>query len=126
MPNGSVVTLMPAMPAGALVGAPMLLEQRLRYEFKASAAVPGALGLWRTVVSTGSAEELVAPFTNAARFRFFVQNADTAQSPVPSPLSDTRGVEFVLAARSETSVGGGFGHDSTLVSTAVFFRNRIN
>ena len=126
LPGGRNVIVSPAMPAGALIAAPMLLEQRLRFEFKPSAIVPGANGLWRTIVASGSAEELATPFTSTARFKFLVLNADSAQSAVPSPLSDTRGIEFVLAARSEYTAGGSAAPDSTLVRTAVFFRNRIN
>jgi hypothetical protein len=126
LPGGRVMVVSPAMPAGALIATPMLLEQRLRYEFKASALVPGANGLWRTVVATATAEELAAPFTSAARFKFLVLNADSAQSTVPSPLSNTRGIEFVMAARSEYTAGGSAAPDSTLVRTAVYFRNRLN
>jgi prepilin-type N-terminal cleavage/methylation domain-containing protein len=126
LPNGRTVTVTPAMPADAVPSTPMLLEQRLRYEFKASGYVPGALGLWRTVVATGTQEELVAPFTSAAGFRFFALNDDSSQAAVPSPLADTRGIEFVLAARSERAPGGAAAPDSTLVTTAVFFRNRVN
>ena len=126
LPGGLTAVVSPAMPAGALAAAPMLLEQRLRYAFTPSGIVPGATGLWRTVVATGTAEELAAPFTSAARFRFLVKNADSSQTTVPSPLADTRGIEIVLAARSEHIAGGAAAPDSTLVNTAVFFRNRID
>src|SRR5262249_25627089 len=126
LPGGRVMTVTPAMRAGALIATPMLVEQRLRYQFKPSVLVPGANGLWRTVVATGVAEELAAPFTSAARFKFLVLNADSAQSAVPTPLADTRGIEFVLAARSTYTAGGGAAPDSTLVRTAVYFRNRLN
>ena len=126
LPGGRTMIVSPAMPGGALIAAPMLLEQRLRYEFKPSVLVPGANGLWRTVVSSGTAEELATPFTSNARFKFLVLNSDSAQSAVPSPLSDTRGIEFMLAARSSYTAGGSAAPDSTLVRTAVFFRNRIN
>jgi prepilin-type N-terminal cleavage/methylation domain-containing protein len=52
--NGMVVSVAPALPAGAIPGTVVLFEQQIRYEFKNSVAVPGAIGLWRTVVSTGA------------------------------------------------------------------------
>jgi hypothetical protein len=114
------------MPAGAVVGTFMFFEEQLAYEFKASVAVPGTIGLWRTVVKTGSADELVSPFTNNAAFKFYVLNRDTSQAAVPSPLSNIRGFEFVLAARSINTPVGSSGPITTTVNTAVFFRNRTN
>jgi hypothetical protein len=78
------------------------------------------------LVKTGATEELVTPFTSGAAFRFYVLNSDTSQVAVPSPLSNIRGIEFVLTARSETAPGGQAQPESTQVNTAVFFRNRLN
>ena len=124
--NGRVVAVLPALPAAAPAGTPVLFEERVRYEFKPSVSVSGARALWRTAVATGSAEELVTPFTNSARFRFFVLDNDSSQAAVPASLSDIRGIEFVLTARSETAPGGAAEPESTLVNTAVFFRNSLN
>jgi hypothetical protein len=126
LPTGKVVQVTPIMPSQAVVGTPVFFEQQVRYEFKASVAVPGATGLWRTLVKTGATEELVTPFTSGAAFRFYVLNSDTSQVAVPSPLSNIRGIEFVLTARSETAPGGQAQPESTQVNTAVFFRNRLN
>ena len=126
LPNGRVVSVTPALPAAATAGTPVFFEEQVRYEFKASVAVPGATGLWRTVVKTGATEELVTPFTSSAAFKFYSLNADTSQVAVPSPLSNIRGIEFVLTARSETAPGGQAQPESTQVNTAVFFRNRLN
>jgi prepilin-type N-terminal cleavage/methylation domain-containing protein len=132
LPNGRVVSLAPVLPVAAVPGTPVLFEQRLRYEFKASVMVPGATGLWRTTVSGGgidddaNSEELVAPFTGSAHFKFFVLNSDTSQAAVPSPVSNIRGIEFVLSARSTNAPAGQAAPESTQVNTAVFFRNRLN
>ena len=124
--GGRVVALAPALPAGAVAGTPVLFEQRLLYEFKNSVMVPGSTALWRTVVATGAAEELVAPFTSGAHFKFFVLNSDTSQSAVPSPLANARGIELDLRTRSAHASPGAVAPESTLVTTAIFFRNRIN
>ena len=79
-----------AIPALTAVGTAVLLFQRLTYEFKASGALAGRTGLWRTVVATGQTDELVAPFDATATFRFFRTGSDTAQAAVPSPLNTTR------------------------------------
>jgi prepilin-type N-terminal cleavage/methylation domain-containing protein len=126
MTGGKVIAVSPQMPAGAVVGAFMFFEEQLSYEFKASVAVPGTIGLWRTVVKTSSADELVSPFTSNAAFKFYVLNRDTSQVAVPSPLSNIRGFEFVLAARSVNTPVGSTGPITTTVNTSVFFRNRLN
>jgi prepilin-type N-terminal cleavage/methylation domain-containing protein len=126
LPNGKTVWVSPGLPVGAVPGTVVFFEQQIRYEFKNSVAVPGAIGLWRTVVSTGQSDELVTPFTSNAAFRYYVLNADTSQAAAPSPLSNARGIEFTLAARSETAPEGAGSVATTSVTTAVFFRNRTN
>ena len=124
--NGKTVTVSPALPAGAVQGTIMLFEQQVKYEFKNSVAVPGAYGLWRTIVSTAASNEIVTPFTTTAGFRYYVGNADTSQAAAPSPLSSARGIEFTLNARSVNAPEGSSGYQTSTVTTAVFFRNRTN
>jgi prepilin-type N-terminal cleavage/methylation domain-containing protein len=124
--NGRTVSVNPGLPAGAVAGTIMLFEQQVKYEFKSSSAVPGAYGLWRTIVSTGASNEIVTPFTSSAAFRYYVGNADTSQAAAPSPLSSARGIEFTLAARSVNAPEGSGGYQTSSVTTAVFFRNRTN
>ena len=107
-------------PRGSLV----FLYRRVRYEFKASVAVPGQTGLWRTVVTTGQTEELAAPFAATARVNFFVLNNGTAQAAVPAPLTNTRGLELVLNGLSERAPSGSAVAKSSPVTTSVFFENR--
>jgi prepilin-type N-terminal cleavage/methylation domain-containing protein len=126
LPNGKTISVSPALPSGAVAGTVVFFEEQIRYDFQNSVAVPGAVGLWRTVVKTGATDEIVTPFTSAAKFRYYVMNADTSQAAAPSPLSSTRGIEFTLAARSETSPEGTGTPATTSVTTAVFFRNRTN
>lgn len=124
--GGRVVTLSPALPAVAGPGMPVFLFQRLRYAFDASTLLPGRVGLWRTVVATGAAEEIAAPFDATSRFKFFVLNRDTSQNDAPNPLADTRGIDLVLDAASERTPQGSAGPKRVQVRTAVFFRNRLN
>jgi prepilin-type N-terminal cleavage/methylation domain-containing protein len=137
--TGSAITTLPAFggsPAGTVVnlggviapvpapGDLVFLFQRVRYEFKASAAVAGRTGLWRTLLTPNTTEELAAPFDSTARARFYVLNGAVAQTAVPSPLSDTRGFELVLNGMSEGTPRGSPSPKVSTVTTSVFFQNR--
>ncbi|MEK7668506.1 MAG: prepilin-type N-terminal cleavage/methylation domain-containing protein, partial [Gemmatimonadota bacterium] len=63
--NVAVAPNVLATPVGAIV----YLYQKVRYAFAASVEIPGRRALWRTVLSTGSRDELVAPFDTSARFQ---------------------------------------------------------
>jgi hypothetical protein len=104
----------------------VLLFQRIRYRFAASSAMPGRIGLWRTVVATGTAEELAAPFDSSAVFRFFQLDSDTAQAAAPSPLSTTRGIELRLAGASRGTPYGAAGPKVVNLTTAIYFQNRLD
>jgi prepilin-type N-terminal cleavage/methylation domain-containing protein len=128
--GGKNVVVKPAVPAAAGLGTPVFLYSRIRYEFKASTAVPGKLGLWRTSITPNgneSTEELVAPFDNTARWAFFTINGgNVAQANPPAALSDIRGLELHLDGMSETIAPGQVTNEKAPFTTAVFFKNRIN
>jgi len=123
-PAGQAINLSSAAITPPARGTLVFLYRRVRYEFKASTSVPGRTGLWRTLVTPNTSEELAAPFNNTARVRFYVLNATTAQDAVPSPLSDTRGLELVLDGMSENTPRGSASPKVTSVTTSVFFENR--
>ena len=129
LPQGRVVSVQPplpqTLPAVTAVGTPVFLYQRLTYEFKASVALPGRTALWRTAAATGQADELVAPFDPAAKFRFFVVGSDTAQAAVPNPLSNMRGLELNLTSQSDRAAEGTAAPMQAQAVTAVFFNNQI-
>jgi prepilin-type N-terminal cleavage/methylation domain-containing protein len=118
--NLTGAALIPAPPVGSII----FLYRRVRYEFKNSVAVPGRLGLWRTTLSDGATEELAAPFDNTARVNFYVLNNAIAQSAVPVPLTDVRGLELVLNGMSERTPGGSTAPKTANVTSSVFFENR--
>jgi prepilin-type N-terminal cleavage/methylation domain-containing protein len=122
-PAGQIVNVGGALAPVPPVGSIVFLFRRVRYEFKASAAVPGREGLWRTLVSTGATEELATPFDASARVRFYVLNATTAQDAVP-PLTNVRGLEFRLDGVSESTPRGSPAPPKSVVTTSVFFENR--
>ena len=129
VPGGRVVAVQPVLPVNAGLGTPTFLYERVVYELKASQAVPGKLGLWRTLVrANGNAtEELVAPFANTAKWRFFtLQGGANAQDNPPAALSDIRGLELHLDGLSEYAVRGQVSAESAPFTTAVFFKNRTN
>jgi prepilin-type N-terminal cleavage/methylation domain-containing protein len=128
-PQGRVVNLtsgagLVAPPLGPEVGSIFLLYRRVRYEFKASVAIPGRTALWRTTLDFGgTTEELAAPFANTARVNFYVLDNPTPQAAVP-PLGNIRGLELVLDGMSEQTPGGSTAPKTSNVRTSVFFENR--
>ena len=129
VPGGRVVGVQPTLPVSAGLGTPTFLYERVKYELKASAAVPGKIGLWRTLVKANGnlTEELVAPFAATAKWRFFtLQGGATAQDNPPASLSDIRGLELHLDGLSEYAVSGQSTNESAPFTTAVFFKNRTN
>jgi prepilin-type N-terminal cleavage/methylation domain-containing protein len=113
-------TVNPVPPVGTI----FFLFRRIRYEFKASTLVPGRVGLWRTLVTPGTAEELTAPLANTARVRFYVDYGTTAQAAVPGTLASIRGLEFQLDGQSEQAPRGSAAPITTSLNTSIFFNNR--
>lgn len=130
VPNGQTVLVTPALPAGSGLGAPVFLYAKVRYEFKASTAIPGKLGLWRTsipAVGAQTSEELVAPFAATAGWKFFTATSGSvAQATAPANLADMRGLELHLDGISEYIAPGQATYESAPFTTAVFFKNRAN
>ena len=128
--GGKVVAITPTVPVGTGLGTPVFLYERVRYEFKASFAVPGKTGLFRSRIAangTQTSEELVAPFASTAKWRFYVGgNSTTAQDNPPAQLSDIRGLELHLDGISENIAPGVVSNESAPFITAVFFKNRTN
>lgn len=124
--NAKIIKITPALTDTASFGTPVFLFRRIKYEFKASVAVPGTLGLWRTVMTSGDTEELAAPFDNASGFRFFVLSNQTSQANPPADLSTLRGVELMLNGMSERIPSGALARTSAPFTTAVFFKNRLD
>jgi prepilin-type N-terminal cleavage/methylation domain-containing protein len=127
-PAGQTVNVGGAVPlvaaGGPPVGSIFFLFRRVRYEFKASTALPGRTGLFRTMLSGGATEEIATPFANTARVNFYVLNATPAQSAVPGTLGNTRGLELKLDGMSERTPGGSATPKTASVTTSVFFENR--
>jgi prepilin-type N-terminal cleavage/methylation domain-containing protein len=131
VPNGGkVVAVTPVLPNGSGLGTPVFLYSKIRYEFKASTAIPGTIGLYRTSVApngTESTEELVAPFANTAGWKFFTLTGGTVpQVNAPANVADIRGLELHLDGLSEGTAATKAAHETALFTTAVFFKNRTN
>jgi prepilin-type N-terminal cleavage/methylation domain-containing protein len=130
VPNGRTVLVTPPLPIGGGLGTPVFLYNKIKYEFKASTAVPGKLGLYRTVIAPAGAlpsEELVAPFASTASWKFFAVNGGSvAQVNPPANLADLRGLELHLDGISENIAPGQITNEQAPFTTAVFFKNRTN
>ena len=109
----------PAPSRGSIV----YLYRDIRYEFKASVAIPGRTALWRTRVSGDATEELVAPFDATARVNFYNLDVVPAQSAVPA-LVNMRGLELLLNGMSERTPSGSAAPKTANMTTSVFFENR--
>ncbi|MGH7444135.1 MAG: PilW family protein [Longimicrobiales bacterium] len=125
--RGHVIGLTPVMAGAVPHASAVLLYQRVTYRFANSVIVPGQRGLWREAQGSGfGAEELAAPFDPSARFRFYVLNASVAQDAPPADLTQIRGIELVLTGRSERPDSDGAYSRTTPMTTAIFFRNRLD
>ena len=122
--GGSTVLVTPQM-ASADIGAVAFLYQRVKYEFKASTAISGRVGLWRTLEQSGATEELAAPFDATSRFRYYSLDADTVDTGIPT-LNEIRGIRVDLLGASERNRFGKNSPETARLQTAVFFTNRIN
>lgn len=108
-------------------GWPVFTYQIVTYKFASSSAYPGRRGLFRLVktapTTSAIVDEIVAPFDTAAKFRFYVLNADQAQDAVPADLNTVRGLEMNLAGSSPRITQDQKLAFQALV-TGVFFKNR--
>jgi hypothetical protein len=122
--TGRVLELRP--PAAVPEVAPVFLWQYVAFEFKASTAVPGTVGLYRVQADGTPATqetEVMAPFDTSARFRFFVPGRDTSLVEVPGALADIRGLDLVLTGAAATATPSATARAVSRVTTAVFFKN---
>jgi prepilin-type N-terminal cleavage/methylation domain-containing protein len=122
-PAGTVVNVAGTVSPVPPIGTVFFLYRRVRYEFKASTILPGRTGLWRTLVTTGTTEELATPFASTARVNFYVVSSSTPQAAVPT-LSTIRGLQLVLDGESENAPRGSGAPKLTQLSTSLFFINR--
>jgi len=119
--GGRVVRLDPGIN-GLPIGTPVMLFQRIRYRFDDSVAIPGRNGLFRTVVATNQESELVTPFSDTARFRFYT-DWNTAQDAVPADLSTMLGFEINLDAESVANSPRSDEPEPFSLTTSIFFKN---
>jgi hypothetical protein len=129
--SSRVVTLADGPSGTPNPGWPMFVYQQTTYSFGASGTYSGRRGLYRKVKTkdindkdTQIIDEIIAPFDSSAKFRFYVLNADTAQSAAPADLNTVRGLQLVLSGSSpRIPQGDGKAKQAGLV-TGVFFKNR--
>jgi prepilin-type N-terminal cleavage/methylation domain-containing protein len=103
--------------------ATVYLYQNIRYAFAASTTLPGRVALWRTVLSTSTREELVAPFDTASGFSFLSGSRYDVSASPPSPLDSMRGVRVRLVAASENNPQGRSKPATFDVTVDLLFRN---
>jgi hypothetical protein len=104
-----------------------MIWQSVRYVFAPSKVYTGRTGLYRIVTSASPPDtnELIAPFSSTARFRYYttMNPKDTAKSTAPSDLNTIRGLQIYLAAEAADTVPGRTGPKKSPLTTAVFFKN---
>lgn len=125
--TGRIVALSDVPTGTPNAGWPAFLYQTITYSFGPSSAFSGRIGLFRKIkngTSSVVADEIIAPFDTSAKFRFYVLNEDTAQSPVPAELKTVRGLQLVLAGASPRVPQGSSQAKQAALVTGVFFKNR--
>lgn len=125
--TGRIISVTESAAGPASPGWPVFLYQVVTYRFEPSSAFSGRTGLFRKI-KTGnnsvSSDEIIAPFDTSAKFRYYVANADTAQSAVPADLNTVRGLQLYLAGSSARSTAGNANAKTATLVTGVFFKNR--
>ena len=106
-------------PSGAVV----YLYHLVRYAFAPSGQLPGRIGLWRTVLSTGRRDELVAPFDTSTSFQFLVGTRLTPRVNPPAVLDSVLGLRLVLVAASEQAPEGRSKPETFTITSNVVFQN---
>jgi len=110
-------------PPGPPQGSVVYLYQLVRYAFAPSGQLPGRVGLWRTVLSTGQRDELVAPFDTSASFQFLVGSRLTPRTTPPAVLDSVQGLRLVLVAASEQAPEGHTKPETFTITSNVVFQN---
>lgn len=125
VPDGIALNLGPGDPA-AQSGAPVILYQRITYDFRPTPNSPGNVDLWRKVEG-GSTEELVigGPFDAlSSGFRYYLLEESEPEENTPANPNEISGLELVLNGRSGRPAAGGLEAQTAQFATAVFFHNR--
>ena len=135
VPGGRLVGLAIQGPSPAS-GALFFLSQVVTYRFMASVAVPGRVGLWRRVGSTGypGSNEVAAPLDSSARFAFLMQrdlaHVDQRATFSGGPqqklaaLDSVRGLELRLTGASVATPQGASRPQAFALWPRVTFRNK--
>ena len=118
-----VVSVSPGRPPTTRPGDIVYLYQKIRYAFAPSASVPGRRALWRTVLSTGTRDEMVVPFDTSSKFQFLVGNAYTPQATPPAVLDSVRGIRIRFVGESETPPEGRTVPVKFDLTSDILFRN---
>ena len=108
------------------IGSPVYFYQVVTYQFAPSVELPGRRALWRAVASTGTSEELVAPFDEAAKFQFLVGNVNTVRTSPPADLDSVLGVRVRLVAASDQTPAGRSGPVTFELNNDIVFRNHAH
>lgn len=118
------VTVAPTIPDQSRYQAAILVRY-VTYAFRPSLSIPGARGLFRTVVNgTHGTEEIMAPFDTSAHFSYYLVNGTRVPSATAATLHDIRGIHLQLDGLSEGTAPGSTGPQRAPLATAVFFKNR--
>jgi prepilin-type N-terminal cleavage/methylation domain-containing protein len=133
--QGKVVQVTGNLPSGTVAGSMAMIWQTVRYQFDTSKVYAKRAGLFRIVTGSSVADtnELLAPFSWNARFKYYTSplarqvspfvNGDTAKNVAPTDYNTVRGLQIYLAAEAGDTVPGRGGPKKSPLTTAVFFKN---
>lgn len=112
--------------SGPQPGSVAFLYRQITYSLRASAALSGRRGLFRTPGAGGTAVEFATPFASTARFRWYLLHATEAVDTLPTSFADLSGIQFVLPAQSTYTPRTASGPMQAPFTTSIFFQNRPN
>jgi prepilin-type N-terminal cleavage/methylation domain-containing protein len=105
------------------LGTPVFFWQNVTYRFGSSAVFPKRRALWR-IRGGNDSLEVMSPFGDGARFRFYLYGETEPTDKVPSDPDDVAGLELVLTGAGQYIPPGQSTADTVPLRTAVFFMNR--
>ena len=123
--SGLIYDISPAIATQATAparGTAIFFFQTITYSFAASTLFPGKRALWRSQAN-GVNEELMAPFSNSAGFKFYTVGADASSTTVPGNLDNIVGLDIVLSAVGARTVAGQTAPAQANMVSSVFFKN---
>jgi prepilin-type N-terminal cleavage/methylation domain-containing protein len=124
VPGGRYISVLTMVAPPPTPGSVSYLYREIVYEFTASIAMPGRIGLYNKLPLQATSEEILVPFDTSAGFRFLVGSALTPQDNPPADLTTVRGLELKFVGASDVAPQGGSEPQTFDLRSKILFINR--